>query len=369
MLVQEGEPACSNVIPEKSTPAARLAALELQYHFLRITGAEIPIRSEREPLEGRRILVGKSSATQRLGFRSADFKPQEYLIAFGPDAIILIGRDWEDTEANRTVEGRPMAGETLQALRHKLDFWKTVGLPDRSAGEMELPGLHDDQGTCLAAYDFLERFCGVRWYGPAEINIVIPSCATLTAGGDDVRRSPALKHRAALPGGNWPFLRGQWGDFTRDQVHLYWRRIRQGGERWAGNHTFHRKTIKAVFNDPEYQCQNPKGRGSQLSFTNPKLVRQVAQMARDYFDGKGELPKGWKALGDYFALVPDDNMNLGNCETCDALLWKGVNRRTGFFSSGEMSDYWFAFANAVARELRQGREWHLATEREKRRVP
>jgi len=352
-LVQEGKPACSIVVAERPSPAARLAAIELQYHVMKISGAEIPIRSESDRAEGHRILVGESSATRQFSLRGEDFQPQEYLIAFRPSTIILIGRDWEDTEANRKVEGRPMGGETLQALRHKVDFWKTVGCPDRSTGDMDLPGVYDDQGTCLATYDFLERFCGVRWYGPSEINIVIPSRTTLAVGGDDIRRAPALKHRAALPGGNWPFLRGQWGDFTRDQVHLYWRRLRQGGERWAGNHTFHRETVKAVFNDPEYQCQNPRGRGSQLCFTSPKLVRQVAQMARDYFDGKGELPAGWKALGDYFAIVPDDNMNLCNCRACEVLLQKGSARKTGFFSSGEMSDYWFSFVNGVAREVRE----------------
>ena len=45
--------------------------------------------------------------------RSVDFKPQEYLIAFRPDTIIFLGRDWEDTEANRKVEGRPMIGASL----------------------------------------------------------------------------------------------------------------------------------------------------------------------------------------------------------------------------------------------------------------
>lgn len=351
-LVRDGKPACAIVIAGKPRPAARLAALELQYHVLKITGAELPIRAESEPVEGHRIFVGENQATRQLGLRSEDFASQEYLVAFRTNAVVLIGRDWEDTEANRRVEGRPMAGETLAALRHKLDFWKTVGVPERSTGEMELPGLHDDQGTCLAAYDFLERFCGVRWYGPAELNVILPARQTLTVAGRDVRRAPALKHRAALPAGNWPFLRGQWGEFTRDQVHLYWRRIRQGGERWAGNHTFHRETIKTVFNDPEYQCQNPKGRGSQLCYTNPKLIQQVAQMARDFFDGKSELPAGWKALGDYFALVPDDNMNLCTCEACQALLKNNATRKTGFFSSGEMSDYWFAFVNAVAREVR-----------------
>jgi hypothetical protein len=352
-LVQQGTAVCSIILAERPSPAARLAALELQYHILKISGARVPIRSEGDRVEGGRILVGESSATRRFGLRSADFKPQEYLIAFRTNTIILIGRDWEDTEANRKVAGRPMTGETLQALRHKMDYWKTVGYPDRSVGEMELPGIYDDQGTCLAAYDFLERFCGVRWYGPSAVSIVIPSRMSLSAAGDDIRRSPALKHRSALPGGNWPFLHGQWGEFTPDQVHLYWRRIRQGGERWAGNHTFHRTTIKAVFNDPEYQSKNPRSQGSQLCYTNPKLVSRVAQMARDYFDGKGELPEGWKALGDYFAIVPDDNMNLCNCPACEALLQPGRTNKTGFFSSGEMSDYWFSFVNAVAREVRK----------------
>ncbi|MBN1420257.1 MAG: DUF4838 domain-containing protein [Planctomycetes bacterium] len=361
-LAREGRPACTIIIAEKPSPAARLAALELQYHIVRISGAEIPIRSENEKIEGGRILVGESAATRRLGFRGADFEPQEYLIAFRPDAIILIGRDWEDTEENRRVEGRPMAGETLQALRHRIDYWKAVGRPDRSTGEMELPGLLDDQGTCLAAYDFLERFCGVRWYGPSELGIVIPARETLSAGGPDIRRAPALRHRGAFPGGNWPFLRGQWGDFTREQVHLYWRRIRQGGERWAANHTFHRETIRTVFNDPEYQCKNPRGAGSQLCYTNAKLIEQVAQMARDYFDGKIVLPAGWKAAGDYFAIVPDDNMNLCTCDACRTLLRKGSGRATGFFSSGEMSDYWYSFVNAVAREVRKTHpEKYIAT--------
>jgi hypothetical protein len=138
-LAHQASPACMIVIAGKPTPAAKLAALELQYHVLKISGAEIPIRSENDRGQGRRILVGESSATRALGLRSEDFKPQEYLIAFRTNTIVLIGRDWQDTEANRKVEGRPMTGETLQSTRHNIDYWKTVGCPDRSTGPMELP--------------------------------------------------------------------------------------------------------------------------------------------------------------------------------------------------------------------------------------
>jgi hypothetical protein len=232
-LVKDGKAACAIVLADRPGPAARLAALELQFHILKQLGVELPIRSEKEPFAGRRILMGESAATRQQGLRSQDFAPQEYLIAFRPDTVILMGRDWEDTEAYRKLEGRPMVGESLAALRHRLDYGKTVGLPERSVGEIELPGIYDDQGTCLATYDFLERFCGVRWYGPSAATMVVPPLAAVAATGADVRRSPALKHRSAFPGGNWPFLRGQWGEFNQDQVRLYWRRIRQGGERWA----------------------------------------------------------------------------------------------------------------------------------------
>ena len=352
-LVEKGRPVCAIVTADSPTPAARLAALELQQHVLEITGTDLPIRKESEPVEGRRILIGDTLATHRLGFSGAALAPQESLIVFRPGVLVLLGRDWQDTPANRAEEGRTMVGETLAGTRYRIDYWKAVGHPERSAGLIELPGVYDDQGTLQAAYEFLERFLEVRWFGPAPLHVTVSHQRDLAVTGVEVRFTPALAHRSALPAGNWPFLHGQWGEFSQDQVHLFWRRLREGGERWAGNHTFHRATIQSTFTDPEYQSKNPKTQGSQLCYTHPKLIAKVAQMARDYFDGRGTLPEGWKAVGDYFALVPDDNMNLCNCEACTALLQRGAARKTGYFSSGEMSEYWFTFVNAVAHEVRK----------------
>lgn len=352
-LVRDGRPACTIITAEHPTPSARLAALEIRHHLLSIAGADVRIRSEKEPVEGFRILVGDSEATRALGLRGEDFAPQEYLVGWRSNALVLLGRDWQDTEVNRRAEGFGTSMGTLAETRHRLDYGKAVGRPELQTGEVELPGLYDDQGTCLAAYDFLERHCGVRWYGPTPLHVVAPSRSTVTVTGSDVRRSPALKHRSAFPSGNWPFLRQQWGEFDSAQIQLYWRRLRQGGERWAGNHTFYRETIKTSFTNASYQCQNPRGLGSQLCYTHPELVRQVAQMARDYFDGKPGLPAGWRAMGDYFAMVPDDNMNLCTCAACRALLEGREKEKSGQFASGEMSDYWFSFVNAVAREVRR----------------
>ena len=46
-LVRDGKPASAIVIAENPTPAARLAAMELQHHVEQITGARLPIRQPR----------------------------------------------------------------------------------------------------------------------------------------------------------------------------------------------------------------------------------------------------------------------------------------------------------------------------------
>lgn len=352
-LVRKGKPACAIVTAVNPTPAARLAALELQYHVLQATGVELPIHTDAEKPHGTRILVGESEATRALGLKAADFEAQEYGVLFRPHTVVLLGRDWEDTPQNRAEFGRPMScGDSLADTRQKIDYWKAVGLPERSTGAMELPGVYDDQATCYAAYDFLERYLGVRWYGPGRSNLSMPKQENLTVRGEDQRRAPALKYRDYLMAGNWPFMQGQWGAVSRDEVYLHWRRLRLGGEKWAGNHTFHPKTIQGLLNDPEYQAKG-KGKGTQLCYTNEKLIAQVAQMARDYFDGKVNPPEGWKAIGDYFALVPDDNMKFCDCEKCQALLSSGRDMWTGQFSAGSCSNYFYSFVNAVAREVKK----------------
>jgi hypothetical protein len=95
------------------------------------------------------------------------------------------------------------------------------------------------------------------------------------------------------------------------------------------------------------------GEGSQLCLTHPKLVQHVAQAARSFFDGRS-LPDGLKAMGDYFAVVPDDNAAWCECPRCRNLL--AVSRRDergeGFFSNARDSYYVFHFINEVAKEVR-----------------
>jgi hypothetical protein len=364
-LVRDGKPTSTIVIAPKPTPAARLAALEIQRHIEQITGVRVPIHHPGEAMSGVPILVGESDATLKCGLKAADFQPQEYLIQIGSDAIVLMGRDWEDTEANRKEVGCDIV-MPLANWRNRINYDEAVGRKDASAGVIELPGPFDDQGTCYAAYDFLERFCDVRWYGPSPINVVVPSRKTLAVPCAEIRRSPSLLHRNGYAGGIWPILLRQWDNPSEAHQRLFYRRIRFGGERWAANHSFSRFRARFLVKDPrhpeEWEGSRPdffavgwenEGDWRQLCLTNPDLVRQVAQDARDFFDGKPAKP-GQMAAGDYFAVVPQDSDHWCKCERCQAVLARDKERnKSGHFESGTASDYVFGFVNAVAKEVQK----------------
>jgi alpha-L-fucosidase len=348
-LVRDGAPACMIVTAVSPTPSARLAALELQSHILKMTGVEMPIRHEAEETEGARILVGDTAATRELGVSPEDFGQQEYLVAFHGNDLVLTGRDWLDTPENRSAPG----GQALAEHRPRIDYWQAVGLPNRGALEIELPGIYDEQGTSHAVYHFLERHCGVRWYGPTELTSVIPKHPDLLVKREDVRRSPVLKLRSAMYTAMWPMLRGQWGEFSQPQLFLHWRRLRQGGEPWMANHTITHRSIAAAMNNPAIQAQGEAVKGWNLCYTNPATVELIAGMARNFFDGKGPLPPEAKAMGDYFAVVPEDTSHFCECPECKKLLEMGSAAGAGLFSSAGASEYWFSFVNAIARELRK----------------
>lgn len=340
-LTQDGNPAATIVIASNATRAAHFAACELQYHVQKITGAELPIVADAPPTNTVCIFVGESKATVAAGLRNADFEPQEYLIRFRPGAIVLMGRDKDD--------------------RRPMDY----------ASAATFPVVFDEQATCYAVYDFLERCCGVRWYLPTDLGLVCPTNPTLSVTGEDIRRAPAVKYRYdtgnAIPGdlcGDTVVVDNPVAALGQREHHLWLRRNRYGGESFTVTHSFYGYNIRFLEKDAGnpsvfegahpgwfaqgYRETNP--RHCELCFSNPDVIRQVVQDARDYFDGKG-LKFGAVAQGDYFAVVPLDNNDWCKCTNCQAQLKKEATRGKGRFSNDRASDYIFGFVNKVAREI------------------
>ena len=524
-LVRDGRPAAAIVIGAEAGFAPSFAAWELQLHIRKITGAELPIATDRDPPAGTRILVGAGRLTEALGLRGDAFKPQEYLIAFRPDTLVLMGCDRRDDAYPVCLDGRPerVEGRFGKALEFggacralsvegpgfsdeagTLEAWVWLGprrldagtifrldgnpwtyhivdtrgetvcytvydgsagrsvaspkladgwhhlcaVHDAAKGEFELfvdgascgaaaytlttcaaaPYLHlgafvsdgvarnrfvgridaarlsrvarapspgradapgavdadttvaldfdeesgppregsgrfrrpsppplrdafEARGTCDAAFDFLERFCGVRWYAPTDLGLVHPTRATLQVEGADVRRAPAFEFRHHAPSGIAHAYVGLAPAPSDEELRLFVCRRRLGGRNFMTNHSFYDYYDRFWERNParpdlfegrwtEFFARGYEGRPPQLCYTDRSLAAQVVADARARLDQGAE----------YVQLVPMDNDQHCRCEACRALF--DEENRSRHFSSGKASALFWTFANRVARELR-----------------
>ncbi len=316
-IARDGQPAATIVVATKATTAASFAAVELQEHVRKITGATLPIATDALKVTGPRILVGESDATRALKL-DGKFKPQEYFIKFLPDTLVLMGRD-----------------EPL----------------DSAAGHStaKLPGFFEARGSLDAVYDLLERFCDVRWYAPTEIGLVCPSSPTLVVRGRDIRRAPAMVYRWITP--TPLYLPAPPQEVPARELQLWKLRMRLGGQPTAVNHSFDGYYDRFLKGHPDWFAQGYSGKPPQMCYTNPEFIRQVIQDARDYFDGKG-VQRGAAAMGDVFGLAPMDSSQYCKCARCQARM-NEAERDNPQDTSGYASDYVFGFVNEVAREVRK----------------
>lgn len=91
---------------------------------------------------------------------------------------------------------RPPVSDKNTIIRFSFDE-ETAPLAESSGliRTNSIPDAFSAQGTCYAVYDFLERFCGVRWYAPGELGIVFDKMPTLRLPVANIRRKPAFEFR------------------------------------------------------------------------------------------------------------------------------------------------------------------------------
>ncbi len=537
VLVRDGRPAVNIVLAARCRPAAQFAAAELRDHVRRITGVELPVIADDEPVSGPRIIVGDSRAARAVGIDADRLMPQQYIIRFGDDWLALVGRDaardpWTNVSAQLEPARAPgrfgralsfaagdnvvrvdqcgfddaagsleawvqIPGETASRQgtifrldsaapwtyhivqmvggSHKISYvvyngevgrgvtsaelepgWHHVlathdlasatlelfidgvsagtaeylgttcadallgiggmpgggtqvgnpftglidevrvsdvvrtpegarargpfaadehttvllhcdeedGLPRDASGRALSPSpppMFEDQSTCYAVYQFLEDFCGVRWYGPGEIGMVCPSASELAVARRDIKRAPAMSYRQGYPPYPGGMARGLWGEPGTREMDTFWCRLRAGGAQYSANHSFygyydrfwepnpdHPELFEQAH--PDWFAQGYQGRPPQMCYSNPGFIRQVVADAREYFD-TGRLRPGAHAMGDYFALVPMDNSSYCKCAQCRAQI-NQTELANQQFSNGQYSNYIWGFVNAVAREVR-----------------
>ena len=190
-IVQEGRPSAEIVIAEKPARMTRLAAKELQTYVAKISGATLPIVTQRSPGKPA-IFVGLSRYTDELGLSTKELRHGAFRMASGDDWLALVGPDkdfvpiepWgrkrdrnESARVNKEwdkITGDTFwntAGELYQLYNPELDVWQT-----------------DDAGTFNAVNEFL-RGLGCRWYAPGEIGEVVPRLAIIPLPVHSLRRT------------------------------------------------------------------------------------------------------------------------------------------------------------------------------------
>jgi len=105
VLVENGRAGATIVLAEHPTVTAVLAAEEINAHLEQISGARLPIVSDREQVNAARVLIGESAATRALGLKAADFRYDEHLTRVAKDTVILMGAEHEH-ERMSTAPGK-----------------------------------------------------------------------------------------------------------------------------------------------------------------------------------------------------------------------------------------------------------------------
>ncbi|HLA41532.1 MAG TPA: DUF4838 domain-containing protein, partial [Candidatus Glassbacteria bacterium] len=292
------------VVPEKATAVERFVAGELKDYLARITGAVFLIYGDDRlsPAGFNRISLGRTRLLGEKGITTDGLEPEGFWLKTSGDCLFIVGAD--------------------------------------------------DDGLQFGVYEFLEAYCGVRWFFPGEHGEEVPRTGTLQVGAIDDRQAPWFTRRTMGSSG---------GRSGRPRELDHWR----FGRKWktgasvttVGVHAWGQMVPPAVYGPahPEYFAEVKGTRqrdwnkfdGSheyQLCVSNPDVVKLAIAWVRRYFDQNPDV--------DIVSISPNDGLGFCECEGCRALDPKPVEfiaRPSG--PHPIITDRMFTFANAVAEGL------------------
>lgn len=350
LLVENGAPRAQIVIAAENRPRmATLAALELQRHLQKMSGARLPIVTSLDATLPVKIYVGKSPATDKLGVTDKDLKYGAFRMASGPDWLVLLGNDFDFTPP-AAVPGKRKREASYAFKSNVLEthygkdaaaLWLTGGNTTRGF-EFE-----DENGSLNAVCEFL-RGLGVRWFMPGKLGEVVPERKSIALAAVNKTVTPDTHFRSWM----W----NNHSSFSFDDV-LWSRQIGMNSPHQkigsaGGAHGLTKvhsgEAMKKAH--PEYYAllggkrdTEHRGHGTPC-FTSEGLIEETIKYCRFLFDVYG-LPA--------VDLWPGDGLSHCGCDGCKGkptpdLVW-GFTERVGrelykthpdkFITSGAYTSY------------------------------
>lgn len=303
ILVKDGKPQATIVVPDDSLECVTYAAAELQKHVEMVSGAELPILHESEHKQGPAIHLGACKATTAAGIDASQLSVNAFIIRLTEVGLFMIGDD--------------------------------------SPGHVPSSQLQTHVGTLFAVYEFLEKELGIRWLWPGDLGTFVPPRKTIVVKSWDQTWEPRLLNaviRAGLGKWNREKTKGfssleTYRRFKRDEAawlvrhrmaipqsagashvpksYRYWERF--------GNTKKHLEYF-ALLNTGKREPMRGNETGSRITWcvSQPKLWDQVVA---DWVD------RGRAQNNDFVQAGENDCPGLCMCEACRA--WDAPDPRFG----------------------------------------
>jgi len=257
-LVADGEPQATILTPAEADGETQNAAQELQTYVRKITGAELPVKTEADAPAGATVHVGRTKRAEERCPELAELDRDGFLARTEGNTLFLVGRTGPGTE--------------------------------------------------FAVYWFLQKVGGVRWFMPMEIGEVVPKRPTLAVPTLDERQEPDFLSRlySGLPGAEG----ARWAKRNlmrrRFNFHHNLLNVIKPSQYGPTNPDFF-----PLVNGERRIPTRDDDHGWQPCMSHPKVIEICAAAARKFFD---EHPDEVS-----FSLGINDSNTYCECENCLAL--------------------------------------------------
>lgn len=334
ILASEGRPAATIVIPDDAQSSVRLAAEELRDYVARISGAELPLVTDAETVEGPRILIGKTRQTDALnlgapaGFTRA-LKEEGFLIKTLGGNLVLLGND-----TGPRVAKHPFIPEQEQIYT----------------------------GSLFAVYELLERL-GCRWYYPGPFGEVVPQSADVSIPETDEIIRPSFPVRGFWYGAEVTRRRNPEFNAMMQRWMLRNRFLPYGSVlSSAGDGSImapfrkmvskeidgERKRVNVLFDEhPEYFAMRKDGtrNAHYLCLANPEVLRIATERALQHFRDNPD--------SNCFGYAPPDGAPTCECDECRFHNYNFMQKKPSNPEIQDISEGFYRFLNQVAEGVKK----------------